>query len=83
MFFAIILIAVGIVILLNTLGLLNGSFWGFFWAAFFIALGVKVMMRKGKCPMCGWHNFGGKMHNKMHDKMDEGCCGHNHGEEQQ
>lgn len=83
MYFAIILIAIGFVILLNTLGLLTGSFWGFLFAAFFIVMGIKVMIRKGKCPMCKLHNFEGKMHNKMHDKMNDGCCGHNHEEEQQ
>jgi len=75
MFLAIILIAVGVAILLNTLGLFNGSFWGIFWAIFFVALGIKVMMRKGKCPICGWHYWEGKMHDKMHGYC---CGGHNH-----
>ncbi len=57
MFFAALIIALGLAILLNTLGIMNGSFWGFFWAIFFIAAGIKMMMRKGKCPMCGWGHF--------------------------
>ncbi|MCX6719747.1 MAG: DUF5668 domain-containing protein [Candidatus Staskawiczbacteria bacterium] len=69
MFFAIVLIAIGLAILLNTLGLLNGSFWGFFWALFFIIVGIKMMMKKEDCPMCGWHGLKGH------------CCDHNHEQE--
>lgn len=69
MFFSIVLIAIGLAILLNTMGILGGSFWGYFWAIFFIAMGVKMLMRRnGGCPMCGWHG-----------KMGGGCCGgHDH-----
>jgi len=81
MFFGILLIAIGFAILLNTLGIMTGSFWGFFWAIFFVAIGLKIIIRNGKCPICGWHGFEGKMHNKMHAKMQGHCCDHNHGEE--
>lgn len=74
MFFAIVLIAVGLAILLNTLGIVSGTFWGFFWAIFFLAIGFKMMMKNGKCPMCGWGMWKGKMHNNIHDKMQGDCC---------
>ncbi|KKQ23571.1 MAG: hypothetical protein A3G45_00225 [Candidatus Staskawiczbacteria bacterium RIFCSPLOWO2_12_FULL_37_15] len=76
MFFAIVFIAIGLALLLNALGLMSGSFWGFFWAIFFLAIGFRMMMKKGKCPMCGWGNWQGKMHDKIHAKMHSHCCGH-------
>jgi len=83
MFFAVLIIALGLAIFLNTLGVMSGSFWGFFWAIFFIAAGVRMMMRRGKCPICGWRHWEGKMHGKMHEKMGEHCCDHNHQNEEQ
>jgi len=83
MFFAIVLIAIGVAILLNTLGWLAGSFWGYFWAILFIALGFRMMMKKGKCPMCGWHSWENGMHGKIHQKMEGHCCGHDHNHEEQ
>ena len=53
MFIAILFIAIGLAILLNTLGLLNGTFWGLFWAFFFLVIGFKMMMKNKSCPMCG------------------------------
>ena len=74
MFFAIILIVIGVVILLNTMGWLTGNIWGFFWAAVFVIVGLKMLKKKHGCPMCG-------MHGKMMGGHD--CCGghdHNHEE---
>jgi len=81
MFFAIILVAVGVALLLNVAGVLTGSFWGVFWGVFFIVVGIKMMMKGGNCPICGWYGWGGKMHNKMHEKMGRHCCDHEHYEE--
>lgn len=80
MFFPALLIAIGLAILFNTLGIFNGMFWGFFWAIFFIALGIKIMMKRGKCPMCGWGMWHNKMHDKIHSKMEGHCCDHDHEE---
>jgi hypothetical protein len=74
MFLAALFIAVGLAILLGTLGILNGTFWGLFWAIFFIAIGLKMMRKQGKCPMCGWGNWQGRMHGKIHEKMTGHCC---------
>jgi hypothetical protein len=82
MFFGVIFIAMGVAILLNALGILNGTFWGFFWGIFFVAVGAKMMMKKGMCPVCGWYGFGGKMHDKIHNKMHGQCCDHDHHEEE-
>lgn len=71
-------IAIGLAILLNTLGWMNGMFWGFFWAIFFIVVGFKMMIRRGKCPMCGWGHFEGRLHEKIHEKMSRHCCDHDH-----
>jgi len=74
MFIAIVCIAIGLAILLNTLGITTGSFWGFFWAIIFIAVGVKMLTKKSMCPFCSfWH---GKVHNAdchcaCHDKTEE------------
>jgi uncharacterized membrane protein len=84
MFFAILIVAIGVAILLNTMGIMSGNFWGFFWAAIFIIWGVKMMIRRGKCPMCGWHGMSGRIHDKIHSRMQDDCdcdydCGHDHG----
>jgi len=54
MFIAIILIAIGLALLLNSLGIVAGSFWGFFWAIILIAVGIKMLNRKNYCPLCHW-----------------------------
>lgn len=78
MFIAIVFIALGLFLLLNALGIIVGNFWGFFWAFVFIVIGLRMIMKKGKCPMCGWRGFEEKMHNKIHGH----CCDHNEREEQ-
>lgn len=67
----------GVALLLNAMGLLTGSFWGFFWAIFFIAVGIK-MLKKNGCPMCGWHSW-----KKMGGNMRGECCGHSHEEDEE
>ena len=70
MFLAIVFIVLGIFLLLNAMNIiLSANFWTFFWAVVFIALGIKMMMKKG-CPMCGWHHMQGKMNGH--------CCDHDH-----
>lgn len=76
MFFGILLLLIGFFLLLNALGLLSGDFWGFFWAIILIAIGIKMIVRKGHygfCKSC----MKGKMYEKIHDKMDGHCC-HEH-----
>lgn len=78
MFFAIVFIAIGLAILLNTLGVMTPTFWGFFWAIFFLAIGFKMMVRKENCPACGWGVRQGGIHEKIHEKMQGHCCDHDH-----
>jgi hypothetical protein len=76
MFFGVVILVIGLAILLNALGILAGNFWGIFWGILFIAIGLKIMMKKEHmCPMCGMNFFGQKMHGKC-------CSHHNHQEEE-
>jgi len=70
MFLGIVFLVIGIALLLNSLGFISVSFWGFLWAALFIILGIKMLMGKEHCCLIGSHM-------KRHD---HDCCGgeHNH-----
>lgn len=74
MFIAIIFIAIGVALLLNAMGIMTGSFWGFFWAIFFLAVGLKMLASKKGCFMCGLGNWKGKIHGGKQ------CCDHDHKE---
>lgn len=78
MFIAVLFIAIGLAILLNTFGILNGTVWGVFWALFFLAVGIKMIVKRNKCPMCGWGVWKGGMHERMHEKMEGHCCDNDH-----
>jgi predicted membrane protein len=69
MFLAIVFIIIGIFLLLNAMGVtLAANFWGFVLAILFLAMGVRLLMKnKGGCPVCGWHHWENKVHNKMHE----------------
>jgi predicted membrane protein len=73
MFLAIIFIVLGLFMFLNALGIVTGNFWGLFWAIVFLAIGFKLMARKGKCPMCEGIFWSGKFHDKMHRECGCGC----------
>jgi len=73
MFLAILFIILGVSLLLNAMGVIGSNFWGFFWAIVLIVAGVKMMMKKGNCPMCGWWS------GKINEKINGHCCeGHDH-----
>jgi hypothetical protein len=71
MIIAIIFIVLGIFLLLNALGIIVGNFWGFFWAIIFLAIGFKLLRKKGICPMCAGSYWADQFHDSMHDE----CCG--------
>ena len=73
MFFAIVFIAIGAALILNTMGLLVGNFWGVFWGILFLAIGLK-MLKRNNCPMCGFGMWKGKIFGKIHDRVHEQCC---------
>jgi len=76
MFLAIIFIAIGLAILLSTLGITSGSFLGFFWSIIFIVVGLKMIANKKSCPICGWH---GAITGRADDSCECECdCGHTH-----
>lgn len=81
MFLPALFIAIGLAILLNTFGLGSSTLWGLFWAIFFIAVGIKIMTKRGSCPMCGWGHWHGKMHERFHEKMSGHCCDHDQDQE--
>ncbi|MGD0576814.1 MAG: DUF5668 domain-containing protein [Candidatus Staskawiczbacteria bacterium] len=69
MFLAIVFIILGLFLLLNAMGIIvSANFWGFFWAILFLAIGIRLLVKRGRCPMCGW----GKMHKHCN------CEGHGH-----
>ena len=68
MFLPIIFIILGLLLLLNAFGIAVGNIWGIFWAIVFLALGIKMIMRRMNCPMCGLGVSNGKLHERIHAK---------------
>jgi len=65
MVFGYFFIIVGILLLLNELGLIAGSFWGFLWAMLFIVVGINILSGKEKaCCAFPWCKH---RHKKHHD----------------
>ena len=81
MLFAIILIVLGVLLLLQAFGIALGvHFWGMVGALILLAIGIRLLVKPRWCPMCAGHM---RMHSKMHGKMDDYCeCGHDHGSEE-
>jgi hypothetical protein len=69
MFLAIVFIVLGLFLLLNAMGIIvSANFWGFFWAVVFLAIGIKLLVKKDKCLMCGLgHNCGHDHNHEGHD----------------
>lgn len=69
MFLAIVFIVLGLFLLLDVLGIfVVTNFWGLFWAIVLLTVGIKMLTSKGECPICVGHIWGGKFHERMHDK---------------
>jgi len=73
MFFAIVFIAIGLAILLNTLGYLSATVWGVFWAIFFMAIGIRMLAKKHGCPLCNVKAWHGKMGGSCCDEEECEC----------
>ncbi len=48
MFFGFLLILIGILLMLNKLGIINGDFWDYFWPAILVALGLSMIFKDRK-----------------------------------
>jgi len=51
MFIASLLIIVGVVFLLNNLGLISGDIWGIIWPLILIVLGVYILLKRWRYRM--------------------------------
>jgi hypothetical protein len=80
MFLAVLFIILGVFLLLNALGIIvSGNFWALVWGVAILAIGLRLLVKRGKCPVCGWHHWEGRIHDKIHQKMHEHCdCEHDH-----
>lgn len=77
MFLAIVFIVLGLFLLLNAMGIIvGGNLWGLFWAVVFLAIGFRLLIKRGKCPICGWGMWQGRMHEKIHERMHGHYCDH-------
>jgi len=72
--FGLILVILGILVLLEKMGIVQGDFWGFFWPIVLIVLGFN-MMKKDKYGMdcCGFmsHKKNKHHHDDHHKVVDE------------
>ena len=76
MFLAIVFIVLGLFLLLTAMHIIvSANFWTFFWAVVFLAFGIKMLMRRGRCPMCSGMWYSEKIHEKMHKHCG---CDHDH-----
>ncbi len=48
MFFGIVLIILGALLLLNEMGVIHWSFWGYIWPVIIIAVGLKMVLGNKK-----------------------------------
>jgi hypothetical protein len=44
MFFGIVLVIIGALLLLNEIGIIDWSFWGFIWPVLIIAVGLRMIV---------------------------------------
>lgn len=68
--FGLFLVTLGIFLLMEKAGLIQGDFWGYFWPLLLIIFGLSAMS-KGKCKThdsCFSFGFGSDKHHKHHDK---------------
>jgi len=88
MFLGIVFLIIGIVLLLQLLGIITGNIWGFFWALLLIVAGLKMMTGKKHHCFCNWTGcgYGEKMGPGHGPGPDKECHEHHehheHGEHQ-
>jgi len=76
MLIAIILIILGLLLILKAFGIAMGvGSWSLIGGIILLAIGIKMMRKRGACPMCSGMWYSGKIHDKMHEHCD---CNHDH-----
>ena len=84
MLIAIIFIILGLLLILKAFGIAVGiGAWSLIGGVILLAIGIKMMKKRGACPLCTGVWYGGKMHQKFHEKMHGNCseeceCDHDH-----
>ncbi|OGY93481.1 MAG: hypothetical protein A2406_01110 [Candidatus Komeilibacteria bacterium RIFOXYC1_FULL_37_11] len=70
--FGLILVILGILFLLEEMGIIHGDFWGYFWPVILIVLGLNLM-KKDKFSMdcCNFWGQSKKKDNTTHKVVDE------------
>lgn len=63
MFFGLALIIVGVIFLLEKMGIVTGAVWGYVWPCLLIALGLAIVLGRRCCGM--------KWHSRMWHKSDD------------
>ena len=74
MFFALIILVIGLVFLLKNLGYITGEVWPIVWPSLLIALALGIIFKKKKCHKDGWEKFGdqmGKFGEKINKKFNQ------------
>ncbi len=72
--FGYLVLIVGVLLLLQNLGWISGTFWGIVWPIIIIAIGLGIIS-KSKC--CGWgrwghwRRYGEEMHKKFHEHENQ------------
>lgn len=72
MIFALIILMIGLIFLLQNLGYISGEFWKLLWPAILIAIGLSLLFRPREKPWFWYwheHKFDDKEQKEFHEKM--------------
>ena len=70
MLFGVILVVIGILLLLEKMGIITGNFWDYLWPVVIIVIGLSFVTKKHGGNGC-WSLGGSKKHDKHHKVVDE------------
>ena len=67
MLFGLVLVIIGVLLLLQNIGLIEGNFWNYLWPIIIILLGISILSKKNRkgIDCFGW-KMGGKNKHKDH-----------------
>ena len=57
MFFGAVVLLIGIILLLDKLGIITGSFWGYFWPILLIMAGLAIIFGRRRMRNRWWNRF--------------------------